>query len=219
LTGQSRFEELVRRTGEFLDSAPSMRPQPLISVTDVTQSSRWYQELLRCESGHGGDEYERLLRDGTLVLQLHRFDVGHHHGRIGDPSSRPYGNGVALWFEIDDFDDAVQRAEALHAQVVLPPHRNSPDGPGGPAHRELWLRDPDGYLSCLRARTASRRGRIRASADIRIADELRADRLCPRRDRRRRLVRPNRQPVAGCPRDVGLAVVGLDENRCKHGTF
>src|SRR5215204_4764189 len=78
-----------------------MRPQPLISVTDVPQSSRWYQELLRCESGHGGDEYERLLRDGALVLQLHRFDVGHHHGRIGDPSSRPYGNGVALWFEID----------------------------------------------------------------------------------------------------------------------
>ena len=89
-----------------------MRPQPLISVTDVPQSSRWYQELLRCESGHGGGEYERLLRDGALVLQLHRFDVGHHHGRIGDPSSRPYGNGVALWFEIDDFDDLVQRAGA-----------------------------------------------------------------------------------------------------------
>jgi hypothetical protein len=124
------FEELVRRAGGFLDSAPSMRPQPLISVTDVLQSGRWYQELLSCESGHGGEEYERLLRDGTLVLQLHRFDVGHHHGRIGDPSSRPYGNGVALWFEIDDFDDAVQRAEALHAKVVLPPHRNPPEGPG-----------------------------------------------------------------------------------------
>ena len=126
-----------------------MRPQPLISVTDVPQSSRWYQELLRCESGHGGDEYERLLRDGALVLQLHRFDVGHHHGRIGDPSSRPYGNGVALWFEIDDFDDVVQRAEAISAEVVLPPHRNPPNGPGGPAHRELWLRDPDGYLVVL----------------------------------------------------------------------
>jgi hypothetical protein len=54
---------------------------------------------------HGGDEYERLLCDDTLVLQLHRFDVEHHHGRIGDPSSRPYGNGVALWFEIDDWLD------------------------------------------------------------------------------------------------------------------
>jgi hypothetical protein len=62
------------------------------------------------------------------VLQLHRFDVEHHHGRIGDPSLRPYGNGVALWFEIDDFDDAVKRAEALHAEVVLTPHRNPPAG-------------------------------------------------------------------------------------------
>jgi catechol 2,3-dioxygenase-like lactoylglutathione lyase family enzyme len=127
----------------------SMRPQPLIAVTDVPTSSRWYEELLGCESGHGGEEYERLLRDGTLVLQLHRFDVEHHHGRIGDPSSRPYGNGVALWFEVDDFDDAVERAARLRADVVLPPHRNPPDGPGGPDHREIWLRDPDGYLVVL----------------------------------------------------------------------
>jgi catechol 2,3-dioxygenase-like lactoylglutathione lyase family enzyme len=126
-----------------------MRPQPLISVTDVPRSSCWYQELLGCDSGHGGDEYERLLHDEALVLQLHRFEVGHHHGRIGDPSSRPYGNGVALWFETEDFDEAVRRAKALHADLVRPPHRNPPDGPGGPAHRELWLRDPDGYLVVL----------------------------------------------------------------------
>jgi predicted enzyme related to lactoylglutathione lyase len=75
-----------------------------------------------------------------------RFEVEHHHGRIGDPASRPYGNGLALWFETDDFDDAVERAEALGAEVVRPPHRNPPEGPGGPAHREIWLSDPDGYL-------------------------------------------------------------------------
>jgi catechol 2,3-dioxygenase-like lactoylglutathione lyase family enzyme len=97
-----------------------MRPQPLISVTDVERSGRFYQELLGCVSGHGGQEYERLLRDGTLVLQLHRFDVEHHHGRIGDPSARPYGNGVALWFEIDDFDAALGRAQTLEAEVVRP---------------------------------------------------------------------------------------------------
>ncbi len=123
-----------------------MRPQPLICVTDVPRSSRFYQDLLGCESGHGGEEYERLMRDGTLVLQLHAFEVEHHHGRIGDPASLPYGNGVALWFETDDFDAAVGRAEALGAEVVRPPHRNPPEGPGGPAHRELELRDPDGYL-------------------------------------------------------------------------
>ena len=126
-----------------------MRPQPLISVTDVAASSRWYQELLGVEGTHGGDEYERLLRGDTLVLQLHAFEVEHHHGRIGDPSIRPYGNGLALWFEVDDFDDAVRRAEALQAEVVHPPHRNPPDGPGGTDHREVWLRDPDGYLVVL----------------------------------------------------------------------
>src|SRR3954466_2477058 len=128
---------------------PAMRPQPLICVTDVQSSSRFYQELLACTSDHGGDEYERLLGDGVLVLQLHAFDVEHHHGKIADPSSRPYGNGVALWFEVTDFDAAVARARALGAEIVRPAHRNPPDGPGGPAHRELWLRDPDGYLVVL----------------------------------------------------------------------
>jgi catechol 2,3-dioxygenase-like lactoylglutathione lyase family enzyme len=126
-----------------------MRPQPLIAVTDVRRSSAWYRELLACESGHGGDEYERLLADGRLVLQLHALDVRHHHGRIADPDLRPYGNGVLLWFEVDDFDAAVRRAGALGAGVVQPPHRNPPEGPGGPAHREVWLRDPDGYVVVL----------------------------------------------------------------------
>jgi catechol 2,3-dioxygenase-like lactoylglutathione lyase family enzyme len=127
-----------------------MRPQPLISVCDVEASSRWYQRLLGCESAHGGPEYERLVAPGgALILQLHRWEVDHHHGKIGDPGLRPYGNGVLLWFEVDDFDAAVARAGALGAEVVLAPHRNPPEGPGGPAHRELWLRDLEGYTVVL----------------------------------------------------------------------
>jgi len=122
-----------------------MRAQPLIAVTDVEASSRWYQQLLECESAHGGPSYERLLSNGVLILQLHRFDVEHHHGRIGNPDDRPYGNGVLLWFEIDDFDAAVARAGAMKAEILVPKHRNPPDGDGGPNHWECWLRDPDGY--------------------------------------------------------------------------
>jgi hypothetical protein len=33
--------------------------------------------------------------------------------------------------------------------VVLPRHRNPPDGDGGPNHWEFWLRDPDGYTIVL----------------------------------------------------------------------
>jgi catechol 2,3-dioxygenase-like lactoylglutathione lyase family enzyme len=134
-----------------------MRPQPLIVVTDVEASSRWYQRLIGCASAHGGPAYERLVdpaRQRTphgsegLILQLHAWEVDHDHGPIGDPAL-PRGNGVLLWFEVDDFDAAVARATELGAEIVMAPHRNPPDGPGGPAHRELWLKDPDGYTVVL----------------------------------------------------------------------
>lgn len=125
-----------------------MRPQPLICVADVEATSRWYQRLLGCQSAHGGTEYERLESQGLLILQLHRWEVGHHHGPIGNRELKPYGNGVLLWFEIDDFDAAVARAESMEAEIVLPRHRNPP-GEGGPNHWEVWLRDPNGYTVVL----------------------------------------------------------------------
>jgi catechol 2,3-dioxygenase-like lactoylglutathione lyase family enzyme len=127
-----------------------MRPQPLVAVTDVEASSGWFQHLLGCQSAHGGPEYERLMSGDQLILQLHAWAVEHHHGVIGDPAARPPGNGVLLWFEIDDFDAAMKRLRELEHEVVLAPHRNPPEGqPGGPAHREVWLRDPNGYTVVL----------------------------------------------------------------------
>lgn len=126
-----------------------MRPEPLICVRDVEASSRWYGRLLNCESAHGGPHYERLVRDGRLVLQLHEWETEHHHGPIGDPGLVPPGNGVLLWFEVDDFDEAVARSEEIGAEVLLPRHRNPPEMDGGPNHWEIWLRDPDGYKVVL----------------------------------------------------------------------
>ena len=98
-----------------------MRPQPFISVRDVEASSRWYQRVLGCQSAHGGPEYERLVSDGQLVLQLHRWDVEHQHGAIGDPHL-PNGNGVLLWFETADFDAAVARDRvAGRSDFAAPP--------------------------------------------------------------------------------------------------
>jgi hypothetical protein len=56
---------------------------------------------------------------------------------------------VLLWFELADFDAAVARAEAMGVQVVMPRHRNPPDGDGGPNHWEYWVRDPNGYTIVL----------------------------------------------------------------------
>jgi hypothetical protein len=89
------------------------------------------------------EEYERLLIDGVLILQLHRRDVEHHHGRLADPG-QPTGNGVALWFEVNDFDALVSRSRQAGAQVEIDVHVNP-----NANHREIWLRDLDGYLLVL----------------------------------------------------------------------
>jgi len=120
-----------------------MHLQPLICVHDVEESSRWYQRLLGCHSAHGGPNYERLVSKGSLILQLHNWYVEHQHGPLGNPELRPYGNGVLLWFELDDFDAAVARAEDMKAEVIKPRHRSEN------AHWECWLRDPDGYTIVL----------------------------------------------------------------------
>jgi hypothetical protein len=68
------------------------------------------------------------------------YQIGHHHGTIGDPG-QPVGNGVALWFETADFDAVVRRIQAVRAHIVTDVHVNPNAG-----HREIWIRDPDGYL-------------------------------------------------------------------------
>ncbi len=123
-----------------LPAVPSIRPQPLIAVADVELASGWYQRVLGATSGHGGREYEQLLVEGALVLQLHRLGIDHHHLAIGDPR-QPLGNGVALWFEAGDFDTIVARIAEAEAEIVTDVHVNPNAG-----HREIWIRDLDGYL-------------------------------------------------------------------------
>jgi catechol 2,3-dioxygenase-like lactoylglutathione lyase family enzyme len=126
---------------------------PLISVADVPASSRFYQQILGAASGHGGEEYEQVMVDGEIVMQLHALDVGHHHGPLGDPSV-PLGNGLALWFTTEEFDDAVERVRASGAEIVTDVHANPNSG-----CREIWLHDPDGYLVVLAQTFAPNRQR------------------------------------------------------------
>jgi catechol 2,3-dioxygenase-like lactoylglutathione lyase family enzyme len=118
-------------------------PQPLIVVRDVPASSRFYAQILGAESAHGGQEYEQLVSAGELVLQLHHIDVEHHHGPLAS-NDVPLGNGALLWFEVSDFDAAVRRARDAGAAVERDEHVNPNAG-----QREIWLRDPDGYLVVL----------------------------------------------------------------------
>jgi len=117
-----------------------MRPQPLITCSSVSGSSGWYQRVMGFESAHGGDEYEMLMSDGELVLQLHELDAHEHPALLRD--GQPLGgNGVALWFDSSTFDDDVGRIRAMDAEVAEDVHVNTLA-----KHREIWLRDPDGYV-------------------------------------------------------------------------
>jgi hypothetical protein len=87
--------------------------------------------------------------DAVPVLDrswTHNIETEHHHGPVADPDG-PVGSGVLLWFGVtSDFDGVVARAAHLKTTVVRPPHRNPPEGQGNaPGHREIWLRDADGY--------------------------------------------------------------------------
>ena len=120
-----------------------VQAQPLVAVRNVRASSRWYAELLDAdalpEHAHR-DLYDRIACSGQLMLQLHAWEAENHPNLVNRDAAPP-GHGVLLWFQVDDFDSAVARARGLKAEVVLEPHINP-----APQHREIWLRDPDGYV-------------------------------------------------------------------------
>ena len=117
--------------------------QPLIAVRDVRTTSRWYAELLGADGlpDHPHrDIYERISQSGRLVLQLHAWDEENHPNLV-NADFAPLGHGVVLWFQVDDFDAVVERARKLDADIIEGPLVNL-----APRHREIWLRDPDGYV-------------------------------------------------------------------------
>jgi hypothetical protein len=54
---------------------------------------------------------------------------------------------VLLWFQVEDFEAAVSRAHALPAEVLDGPQVNP-----NANHREIWVRDLDGYVVVLASR-------------------------------------------------------------------
>jgi catechol 2,3-dioxygenase-like lactoylglutathione lyase family enzyme len=115
----------------------------MIAVRSVRASSHWYANLLDAgtlpEHPHR-DLYERISRDGKLLLQLHAWDEDDHPNLV-NPDAAPPGHGVVLWFQVGDFDAAVDRVRELGAEIIDGPLVNP-----APRHREVWLRDPDRYV-------------------------------------------------------------------------
>jgi catechol 2,3-dioxygenase-like lactoylglutathione lyase family enzyme len=123
-----------------------MQAQPLIAVKNIPASSHWYQVVLGCESGHGGAEYEQIVSGGKMILQLHLWEA-HEHPHLGNPDIGSRGNGIVLWFQTDEFDQAISRIRTHGVEVLEEPKINPNAG-----HREVWLRDPDGYVVVVAGR-------------------------------------------------------------------
>lgn len=123
----------------------------IIGVVDVAGSVKWYQSLLGLpETAPAHGYFGQILDpDGTVLLCLHEWGA-HEHPSLASPDRAPPGNGLLLFFRIDDFDAALPRARALAAQLEEEPHLNPNTGT-----MEFSLRDLDGYHVTISALSAA----------------------------------------------------------------
>jgi catechol 2,3-dioxygenase-like lactoylglutathione lyase family enzyme len=123
----------------------------IIGVADVAKSFAWYQSLLGLpETAPAHDYFGQIVdTDGTVLLCLHAWGA-HEHPSLTSPHEARPGNGLLLFFRVDNFDVALPRARALVSRLDEEPHRNPNTGTN-----EFSLRDPDGYYVTISALDAA----------------------------------------------------------------
>jgi catechol 2,3-dioxygenase-like lactoylglutathione lyase family enzyme len=119
----------------------------IIGVRDVSVSFQWYQSLLGQPKTSPGHDYwgQMLDSDGTVLLCLHQWGA-HEHPSLMSPERAPPGNGLLLFFRVDDFDSTLERARALLSRLDQEPHLNP-----STQTQQFSLRDPDGYYVTISA--------------------------------------------------------------------
>jgi catechol 2,3-dioxygenase-like lactoylglutathione lyase family enzyme len=127
------------------------RTWTIIGVRDVPSSFRWYQTLFgQAETRPGHPDFGQILdSDGTVLLCLHQWGVENHPSLMSPEQGSP-GNGLLLFFRVDDFAMALRRARALVTRLEEEPHVNP-----NTETREFSLRDPDGYYVTISALSAA----------------------------------------------------------------
>lgn len=125
------------------------RTWTIIGVSDVTASFRWYQSLFgQPETLPVHDDFSQIFdSDGTVLLCLHQWGA-HEHPTLMSPELATPGNGLLLFFRVDDFDASLKRARALVARFEEEPHENP-----NTRTEEFSLRDPDGYFVTISSLT------------------------------------------------------------------
>lgn len=113
----------------------------IIGVRDVPSSFKWYQSLFgQPETAPAHDYFGQIVdSDGTVLLCVHQWGE-HDHPSLFSPDTATPGNGLLLFFRVDDFDMALKRARELVTRFEEEPNTNPSTGT-----MEFSLRDPDGY--------------------------------------------------------------------------
>jgi catechol 2,3-dioxygenase-like lactoylglutathione lyase family enzyme len=126
------------------------RTWTIIGVANVARSLKWYQSLFgQRETAPAHDDFTQVLdADGTVLLCLHQWGA-HEHPTLSSPDRAPPGNGLLLFFRVDDFDEALPRARSLVSPLEQEPQVNPATGT-----KEFALRDLDGYYVMVSALTA-----------------------------------------------------------------
>jgi catechol 2,3-dioxygenase-like lactoylglutathione lyase family enzyme len=137
----SRRRERQRRSGVRPQRETVKRTWTIIGVADVPLSFKWYQSLLGLpETAPAHDDFGQIVdSDETVLLCLHEWGA-HEHPSLTSPHHAKPGNGLLLFFRVDNFDVALPRARALVSRLEEEPHVNPSTGT-----TEFSLRDPDGY--------------------------------------------------------------------------
>jgi len=117
------------------------RTWTIIGVSDVPSSFKWYQSLFgQPETRPGHADFGQILdSDGTVLLCVHQWGA-HEHPSLMSPDRVTPGNGLLLFFRVDDFDMSLKRARVLVARLDEEPHVNP-----NTRTEAFSLRDPDGY--------------------------------------------------------------------------
>ena len=127
------------------------RTWTIIGVRDVAGSFEWYQSLFgQPKTSPAHDHFGQILdEDGTVLLCLHRWGA-HEHPTLMSPDDAAPGNGLLLFFRVDDYGRALERARELVDRFAEEPHVNM-----NTQTSEFSLRDPDGYYVTISALSAS----------------------------------------------------------------
>ena len=123
------------------------RTWTIIGVADVARSFKWYQSLFgQRPTNPAHDHWGQILdQDGTVLLCLHEWGA-HEHPSLTSPDSAKPGNGLLLFFRVDDFTESLKRARTLVEKLEEEPKVNPATGT-----QEFALRDPDGYCVMVSA--------------------------------------------------------------------